>query len=137
MSNRVVKEKAKSQKKERAEKKVKQKMIIIISVCFLALIAVVVLIISMNNINKNKITEIYGYHGQIVQLLDDGRFTALLAHNVRKNGTYTKSNEDDRIAVLFNTRGRIETGWIINNSLHIPREWDDGHGHGNVFPKIN
>ena len=126
MSNKVIREKSKIQKKERAIKKAKQKKIIIIGVCTLLVAIISVVIIVINNAAEKKVTEIYSYQGQAVELLDDGKFTAILAHNVRKRGTYTKTNENDR----------IETGWIIHNSLHIPREWDDGHGHGSIFPKI-
>ncbi|MCL2721568.1 MAG: hypothetical protein FWD47_09555 [Treponema sp.] len=136
MSKKVVKEKVKSQKKERAEKRAKQRKLIIAGICVSIAVISGLLIFIIYNVNQNKVTEIYSYHGQTIQLLDDGKFTAVLAHNVRKSGTYTKTNENDRIIVTFNNDGRTETGWIVNDSLHIPREWDDGHGHGNVFPKI-
>ncbi|MCL2440199.1 MAG: hypothetical protein FWD14_00520 [Treponema sp.] len=137
MSNKVVREKAKFQKKEKAEKRARQKTFVTAGICVSIAAILGVLIFIMFNINGNKAAEIYSYHGQTVQLLEDGTFTAALAHNVRKNGTFTKTNEDGFISVDFNINGRIETGWIINNSLHIPREWDDGHGHGNVFPLID
>jgi len=86
--------------------------------------------------SKNE-TEIYSYHGQTVQLSADGNFTASLAHGVKKSGTYSKTAENDRIIVSFNVNGNVEVGRIINNSLHLPKEWDDGHGHGDVFPKVN
>jgi len=137
MSNKVVKEKAKIQKKERAEKKAKQKKLIILCICVSLAVIIGVSIFVIQNLVGNEAAEIYSYQGQTIQLLNDGRFTAMLAHNVRKSGTYTKTDENGIITVAFNTNGNIETGWIINNSLHIPREWDDGHGHGNVFPKID
>ena len=137
MSKNVVKQKAKKQKREKSEKKAKQKKIIIAVVCVAVAVAAVVLGFVINHVNQPKIPETYSYHGQTVQLFSDGNFTATLAHNVRKNGTYTKTTEEGMTGVLFNVNGFIETGWIINNELHIPREWDDGHGHGNVFPRMN
>jgi len=136
MSSKMVKEKAKLLKKEKAQKKAKKKKLLIAGICvLLAVISGTVIFLIKNNFEK-KVTEIYSYHGQTVQLLDDGNFTAVLAHNVRKRGTYTKTSENNRINVLFNINGIIETGWIINDSLHIPGEWDDGHGHGTIFPRI-
>jgi len=85
--------------------------------------------------NEKSKNEIFSYHGQTVQLSADGSFTASLAHGVRKSGTFTKTTDSNNIIVSFNVNGNVEVGRIINNSLHIPREWDDGHGHGNVFPK--
>ena len=87
--------------------------------------------------NEKSENEIFSYHGQTVQLLTDGTFTASLAHGVIKSGTFSKTTENDRTVVLFNVNGNVEVGRIVNNSLHIPREWDDNHGHGNVFPKVN
>jgi len=136
MSNKVVKEKAKLKKRENADKKANQKKLLIIGVViFIAAVAGALLFI-MHKVNDNKDMEVYSYHGQTVQLFANGKYSATLAHNVQKSGTYTKANENGRISISFNTNGRIENGWIINNSLHIPAEWDDGHGHGNIFPNI-
>ena len=137
MSKSALKEKAKNQKKENSAKKAKKKKLIIAAVFLAAAAAAVTLWFVINYVNQQKAPEIYSYQGQTVQLLSDGTFTAILAHNVRKRGTYTKTDEHGMTGVLFNVNGFIETGWIINNELHIPREWDDGHGHGNVFPAVN
>ena len=140
MSNNVNKKKAKKQKKVNAIKIVKNKKIVIGLCSLLFIIALAFIFHSVfrqKNIGISVDKETYSYHGQIIQLFSDGRFSASLAHNVIKNGTYTKLNENNRINVLFNVNGNIEIGWIINNSLYIPREWDDGHGHGNIFPKVN
>ena len=135
MSKNAVKAKAKKQKKELSLKKAKQKKIIIAAVCVL-LAAAVVSGIALISANTEKPMEIYSYLGQTVQLFPDGKFAAVLAHNVRKNGTYAKTTENGRTAISFNVNGNIEIGWINNNNLHIPGKWDDGHGHGNVFPKV-
>jgi len=125
-----------SNKAEKKKAKAKQKKLIIAGVCVAAVIIACLLIFTMRGTSGNNGMETFSYHGQVVRLLDDGSFFAMLAHNVRKNGTYTKTNEDGRISVNFNVNGRTETGWIINDALHIPREWDDGHGHGSVFPRV-
>jgi len=137
MSREAVKQKAKAKKMESMAKKAKKKKLIIAGVCIAVVTAAAVLTILIFPTHKQTEAEIYSYHGQSVQLLPDGSFNARLSHNVRKNGTYTKINESSRIIVQFNIDGRVETGFIINNSLHIPAEWDDGHGHGNIFPRSN
>ena len=121
--------------KVKAAKTTKQNKILIIGACSLIMAAVLGLALFSAATGKN--AEIYGYYGQTVQLLENGNFFAILAHSARKSGTYTKTAENGRIAVLFNVNGSIQLGWIINNALHIPPEWDDGHGHGSIFPRVN
>jgi len=94
------------------------------------------IIISCNRNEKNE-NEIYSYHGQKVELSADGSFTASLSHGVKKSGTYTKKSENNSVIISFNVDGNLEVGRIIDDSLHLPKEWDDGHGHGSVFPKTN
>ncbi|MCL2181518.1 MAG: hypothetical protein FWB83_10375, partial [Treponema sp.] len=103
----------------------------------LSVLALIIILASLVIIscNKNE-TEIYSFHGQTVQLLADGNFNASLAHGVKKSGTYSKTTENNRIIVSFIVNGNTETGRIINNALHLPKEWDDGHNHGNIFPKV-
>jgi len=135
MSKGAAKAKAKIIEKENIKKKARLKKVVIVIAC--ALVIMVVLGIALNSTNKKKNAEIYSYLGQTILLYPDGKFTAALAHNANKSGTYTKTTESGRINVSFNINGRVEVGWIINNNLHLPREWDDGHGHGNIFPKQN
>jgi predicted AlkP superfamily pyrophosphatase or phosphodiesterase len=136
MSKSFIKEKQKRKKLEIKKTKQKKKLLLI-SICVLiTLVALIFILHSVVRKNENEIMETYSYHGQTVQLLTDGKFSASLAHGVKKNGTYKKTTENDIIIVSFNVNGKEEIGRIINNSLHIPGEWDDGHGHGNVFPKI-
>ena len=137
MSKSATKEKAKALRKEKAIKKARRKTIIIIGIFVLVVITAAVVGINIRKQN-NKVTaqeELYTYGGQTVQLLADGTFSASLAHNTRKNGTYTKTEDSGRIIVVFNINGKEEIGWIANDSLHLPNEWEDGHGHGNVFPR--
>jgi hypothetical protein len=118
-------------------KKAKQRKILIISIISIfALVVFGFLLHSLVGKNEIAASETYSYHGQTVQLLENGTFIARLAHNVRKNGTFTKNTENNIVNVIFNTNGIIEIGWIINDALHIPEEWDDGHGHGNIFPRV-
>ena len=137
MSKKAPKIKAKNQKKERLAKKAKKRKILITIAAAAAVITAACLVFTINSINRRNILETYSYQRQTVRFFANGNFTAVLPHDVRKNGTYTKVTEDGRTTVLFNVNGIMETGWIINNSLHIPAEWDDGHGHINIFPLVN
>jgi len=133
MSRKGLKAKTDVLKKKNAEKKAKQKRLIIICVC--VLIALIIAAIALYFFTGQKSAETFVLNGQTVQLHDDGKFSASLAHGVRKSGTYTKRTENGGIVVSFNINGKIENGWIINNALYLPDEWDDNHGHGNVFPR--
>lgn len=133
MSKKTLKAKAKMLKKEKLLKKAKRKRIKLLIVCILAVLVISGLVIY--SVNESKNSELYSNHGQSVRLFHDGRFSAILAHSVRKKGTYTKTTEAERIIVSFNINDNIETGWIVNDNLHLPGEWDDGHGHGNVLRK--
>ena len=134
MSKSVVNAKAKALRKEKAVKKANRKKIIIASICVLVVIAAVVFTVILRN--QNKETEIYSHDGQSVQLFADGTFSARLAHNTG-SGTYSKRTEGNRTFILFNVNGSEASGYIENNALHLPHEWDDGHGHGTVFPRQN
>jgi len=137
MSKSGSKGKNKALKREKAKIKARRKTIIIISILVLVVIAAAVVGIHFRNQNHKNILqeEIYSYRGQTVHLLADGTFSAKLAHNVNKDGTYTRAEESGRTKISFKSGGRDEDGWIINDSLHLPKEWEDGHGHGSVFPR--
>ena len=137
MSKIVPKIKAKNQKKEKSAKKAKKKKIIITIAAASVIAAAACLLFTINSVNRQNILETYSYQRQTVRFFVNGNFAAVLPHNVRKNGTYTKAAEGERTAVSFNVNGNIETGWIINNELHIPSEWDDGHGHANIFQRAD
>ena len=136
MSKKTFRIRGKNRKKENSGKKTKRKIIVIAAVCTVVVLAVVGFIVFSSHDHDHDTAEIYSYHGQTIELFPDGKFSAALAHNVKKNGTYTKTDNAGRVTVSFNTNGKVESGSIINNSLHIPKEWDDGHGHGNVFPRV-
>ena len=131
------KAKKKALRREKAKMKARRKTIIIVSILILVVIAAAVVGIHFRNKNhKNALhEEIYSYRNQTVHLLADGNYSAKLAHNVNKDGTYTRTEESGRIKITFKTGSREEDGWIIDDSLHLPKEWDDGHGHGSVFPR--
>jgi len=133
MSKSAVKAKEKAQRKENAVKKTRNKRLLLLGVCMLiAVCAAAFGIYSTSSKNKN---ETYSDSGQTVQLFADGKFSATLAHNNRKAGTYVKTKESGRIKVLFKTDSAESAGWIINDALHFPEEWEDGHHHGNILPK--
>ena len=134
MSKNVLKAIAKAKKKERAIKRAKQKKFLTIGICALVLIAAAV--VGAFLYTSQSEDEVYSAGGQSVHLSPNGKFTANLAHHVRKTGTYTKTTEDGRVTVSFIVNGNEEIGWIFNDALHIPREWDDGHGHGNVLNRV-
>jgi hypothetical protein len=117
---------------EAAKKRAAQKKLVSAIVGAGIVVAVVVFLIN-SAIQQRKI-ETYSGGGQMVQLLDNGQFSATLAHT-RKNGTYTKTEEGGGITVVFDTNGVIEVGRIENNTLHIPEGWDDEHNHGRILPR--
>lgn len=123
----------KEQRRRATRKKAKQKKLIIISVC--AIVAVALVVVALISTDRQGGTETFSAGGQIVQLLDDGRFSASLAHNVRKTGTYTRIDDGDSVIIAFTTDGIVETGWIMDDVLIIPEEWDDLCNHGRILPR--
>lgn len=124
---------AKALRQEKARKKAKRNKILIICGCILVVAVLSALIV--NSIMRQAGAETYSGGGQTVYLFSDGKFTAYLAHSVTKSGTYTKSTADGITTVSFNIGGKVEVGTIRDGALHIPAEWDDGHGHGSVLRK--
>jgi len=129
----MAKTNAKTLRKEVAKKKAKQKKLLIICICVLVVAAAAAVAIFF--IAQPSDGEVYRGGGQLVQFLEDGSFSATLPHGVRKSGTYTKTVEDGRTIVAFNTDGIVVTGYIEDDMLHLPHEWDDGHGHDIILPK--
>ena len=135
MAKRITNTAKKVLRRQRAVKRGNRKKFAFIAVIALAVIAVAVFGI-LSESRKNN-AETYSAGGQTVYLYQDGKFTALLAHNKTKTGTYTRSTEGARTEVAFNINGAINIGSIENNRLRIPNEWDDGHGHGSVLVKTD
>ncbi|MCL2196793.1 MAG: hypothetical protein FWB77_04180 [Treponema sp.] len=133
MSKSALKSRKKAQRQENAVKKARNNKLLFLTICALIVICAAMYGIYSSS-HKNK-TETYSDGGQTIQLLSDGKFSASLAHNNRKAGTFTKITENGRIKVIFNTNGTESTGWIINDALHFPEEWEDGHHHGNALTK--
>ncbi|MCL2817034.1 MAG: hypothetical protein FWD39_01430 [Clostridiales bacterium] len=126
--------KAKDRRREVAIKKAKQRKILIISLCALVVLAVAVFSIYMA-VQNGKV-ETYSADGQTVKLLEDGTFTANLAHLVSYEGTYTKTEVDGKIKVSFTVDEEVVVGWIENGALQLPGKWEDScGGASNVLPK--
>jgi len=98
----------------------------------IAVIAAALLILSCSQKAR---TETFSDGGQSVLLFTNGTFTARLAHNVRKNGTYVRNVDENMTIILFYIDGKVSFGRIENDNLYFPEDWDDSHGHGNVLPR--
>ena len=122
----------KLKRKQEIARKKRNKKIIIISVSVVALALIVIGIIAAVNSAR---TETYGDGYQSIVLLPNGKFTAELSHGQSYSGTYSKSTQDGMTIVAFTYDGSTVVGEIEDGMLHIPHEWDDGHGHGSAFPK--
>jgi len=114
-----------------AIKRGKRKKAIIIAGCALAAIAVVgVLIFAI--IEESNARVFVSGSNQII-LFEDGRFSAILPHNVTKSGTFTETTEGNLTTVLFTHGGNTVSTNITGNVLRIPVEWEDGHGHNPLY----
>ena len=118
--------KNKRARRELALKKEKQKKIIITTVIAVVILAVAVIFIIVAANARND--EIYTDGSATITLLGNKNFTAVLYHNSQYSGTYVKS--DDGGTVTFTYDGKTAVAELENNELHIPPEWEDGHGHG-------
>ena len=142
MSRGLLKKAKSLRKQQNAKKKANKKntagllIFLVIVTAVLAYLLVPRFLEGNSRAGKGK-SEIYSHGNQIIQLNENGTFNASLAHGAYKKGTYTKKIEGGGTTVIFNVDGGAETGRIENNALHLPREWDDGHGHGSVFQKVN
>jgi len=139
MSKSGSKVKEKALKREIAKIKARRKTFIIISILVLVVVAAAVVGINFGRHKNTSIMqdELYSYGGQSVQLFSDGTFSAKLAHNVNKDGSYTRTVNSGITIITFTVNNKEETGRIVNDSLYLPKEWEDGHGHGSVFPRSN
>ena len=140
MSRGLLKKARALKKQQNAKKKANKKNIAGILIFIFVVLAVAAYLL-IPGLLENKSggqqfeTGIYTHGRQKVELNENGTFTANLAHGVNKSGTYTKKAEGKRTIITFNTNGKQEIGRMENNSLHLPNEWDDGHGHGGIFTK--
>ena len=135
MSKSALGNSPKAQRKRAARKKAKQKKLILTGISVVVVAAIVVLVVLLTGSGAQDGTQTFSAGGQIVQFLGDGRFSASLAHNVRKSGTYTMTANDNGVTVDFNTNGLVELGWIEDDVLIIPEEWEDLCNHGRRLPR--
>ena len=122
--------------------KINRKKIFTIAACIIvAAVTAVVLI----NVNRNSgsgkqgtskqqtETRVFVSGSQTITLNKNGTFSARMAHNNNKDGSYTETMEGSITIISFSYQGTTVKGRLQNGVLSIPREWDDGHGHGNTF----
>jgi len=124
---------SKKARREAARKKARQKKMTVLIVCMLAVAAIAALIIV--NLSPQSDGRVFVAGNNQVTLYEDGSFTAELPHGVSKSGTYMEIEhiDDDATTISFTMEGRTEVGSIIGDTLTIPHEWDDGHGHATEF----
>jgi len=132
MSKGYLKEKARAQKKEQRIRTAKRKKSLLIAV--LAIVLALVASFSITSLVRRNQVDVYSLWGQRIELFGDGRFTATMAHHVQR-GKHTIITKDGQQIVEFTTRGSTVSGILEGDALHLPPEWDDGHGHGDVFYK--
>jgi hypothetical protein len=133
MSKNKTKRQEKILQREKAKRQAKRRKILIICVC--ALVAAVLLAFAVLAMIRNATAETYSDGNQTVRLFSDMTFKADLTHGKSISGSYKILDTDGGTAVLFSSGGREVRGFIENGSLRIPREWEDGCGHGNVLPR--
>jgi len=124
----------KKARREMAIKRAKRKKLIIISVIVVLLLALATFIIL--SIVRGSGTETYTDGEQTVELFSNGKFSAVLAHNNKLSGQYTKTGQDGYSAITFTYNGTTATGLVMNDEFYLPEEWQDGHdSHGSILPK--
>jgi len=123
----------KSQKTKLARKKAKRKKIIIWVISITAVLAISAALILYFVNRENNSDRVYVSGDQTVTLNDDGTFKAELYHGVNISGTYTESTEGGVVIITYLHDGIVTTGTISGNTLIIPEEWEDDHGHGYNF----
>ena len=121
--------KNKKAKRELAIKKAKQKRIVMITAAavVVAALAVAIIIGAVSSAG----TETYTNGSATITLRPNGRFSATLHHNERFSGTYVKTEG----GVELSHDGVTITAVIDGDRMHIPDEWDDGHGHGSYLTR--
>jgi len=124
----------KKARRELAIKKAKRKRNIIIAICAVLILALITFIIL--TIVENAGTQTYSDGYATVELRPNGRFSAMLYHNERYQGTYTTSESGGATLVHFSPDNSDSAIGIITDGVFIiPEAWDDGHGHGSALPK--
>ncbi|MCL2678537.1 MAG: hypothetical protein FWE85_05750 [Clostridiales bacterium] len=125
----------KALRREKALKKEKQKKLLITVVFVVALAAVLSFAIYSSVRQSSAETFSDAANLQTVYLYKDGKFQANL-HGKAIKGSYIKTEEGGKTNVSFNEKGeKTAVGWIENDILRLPAEWDDGHNHAKDLPK--
>ena len=117
----------KRERKAAAIKKAKRKKMIFI-IASAAVVVVIAALVIINALHKSK-TRVFTDGHQTITLSYNGSFTAELAHE-KRNGTYTESTANGVTTVTFIINGVGVDGSIADNTLTLPEEWQDDHGHG-------
>ena len=118
----------KAKREEELKKAKRNKMITIIAVAAAVVILAGAIILKMMLPDG---TEKYSDGGQTVNLRSDGTFNATLYHNAQYNGTYEKVSG----GVNFTYDGQTAFAPIQGNTMELPEEWGDDHGHGSILTK--
>ena len=121
----------KKAKRDLAIKKARRRKTVILTVISLVVLAVVVAMVISAVVAS--LTEVYTDGYATISLHPNGRFSAVMYHNERYNGTFVKS--DNGMLVTFSYDGTTVTSALYEDILQIPVDWDDGHSHGYELPK--
>ena len=123
----------KKAKKAAAAKKAKQKKAL--TTAIITVIAVGIIGISIFIITKPSDRRVFSNENYTVSLQGDATFKADLC-GYSLEGHYVENNpseEDGSTTIAFTANGETLDGTIVSNTLIIPDEWDDNHGHGNTL----
>lgn len=110
----------------------KKKLIIsLVSIAVAVCIITVVAVCIKNATGSKSIYGTYTYDSQTIVLKEDMTFTATLAHDTTKSGTFSTNGT----TIYFVSNSTTESGTLNNGRITIPSSWDDGHGHTGTFVK--
>ena len=118
----------KKTRRELAVKKAKRKKLIIIIAASAVVLALVALIV-ISTFNSANTIEYSDAYGQSFLLRPNGQFIARTFHGNTFGGTYD-TFENGYLITYSGTTGIV---WVEGDTLYLPTEWDDGHGHGNAL----
>ncbi|MCL1903542.1 MAG: hypothetical protein FWF94_03910 [Oscillospiraceae bacterium] len=120
-------------RRELAIKRAKRNRFLVILACVLAVVGISAFFI-VQNIMRGA-ADVYTASGITVKLYEkNSTFVANLSHNKNKRGSYTRAFDGGEVKIAFNVDGKSVVGRLVNGLLHLPDEWDDGHGHSSVLP---
>ena len=120
--------KGKKARKELAEAKAKEKRSRLMMYC--SLVCIVVAIIVIISFFSSYGTVRYSDGLATLTLRPNGRFMAKLNHGT-VNGTYVQNT----FGISFTVDDTTVSGYFDGDTLFLPGEWDDGHGHNMILFK--